>query len=208
MAKEALKAKAAPDRTAVLVIDMQKDYCCEGGTFHRRGFDITPAQRLAGRLDAFLKEARKVLKEILFVKIVKVEGVSSSAAADLYARLGVERNYDPSWAEFYGVTPGKGDRVVPKYSYSAFHATYLDRLLRAAGVRTLVLTGIATNVCIESTARDGFSLDYHIIVPEDLTEGTSAEAKKWSLANVDTFFGEVVRSEDLLECWGIGKGPP
>jgi nicotinamidase-related amidase len=44
--------------------------------------------------------------------------------------------------------------------------------------------------------------DYHIVVPEDLTEGTSPEAKKWSLFNISKFFGEVVDSKDLLRCWG------
>ena len=46
-------------------------------------------------------------------------------------------------------------------------------------------------------------LDYNIVVPEDLTEGTSMEAKKWSLFNIDTFFGEVVNSNDLLKSWGV-----
>jgi ureidoacrylate peracid hydrolase len=65
----------------------------------------------------------------------------------------------------------------------------------------LIITGVATNVCIESTARDGFMRDYFIVVPSDLTEGTCAEAKKWSLSTIDTYFGQVVDSESLLRCW-------
>jgi hypothetical protein len=65
------------------------------------------------------------------------------------------------------------------------------------------ITGIATNVCVESTARDGFMRDYHIVIPSGLTEGTSTEAKKLALANIDTFFGEVVDSEGLLRCWNL-----
>lgn len=45
--------------------------------------------------------------------------------------------------------------------------------------------------------------DYSVIVPQDMTEGTSQDAKKWSLFNIDTFFGEVVSSTELLECWGL-----
>ena len=73
--------------------------------------------------------------------------------------------------------------------------------MRSKGIRTLIITGIATNVCVESTARDGFMREYHVVIPSDLTEGTSAEAKKWSLKNLDMFFGEVVSSVEILESW-------
>ena len=120
-----------------------------------------------------------------------------------YERVGLARKYDPSFSEFYGVIPLEGEIVVPKYRYSGFFSTHLDSYFRAENIRTLVLTGLATNVCVETTARDGFMLDYSIVIPRDMTEGTSVEAKKWSLFNIDTFFGEVVDSIDLLNCWGL-----
>ena len=123
-----------------------------------------------------------------------------------YGRLAIERNYDPSYCEFYKVVPLEGETIIPKYKYSAFVSSYLDEFLRSNGIKTLLITGVATNVCIESTARDGFMQDYHIVVPADMTEGTSPQAKKWSLSNIGLFFGEVVDSEDLLRCWGISKG--
>jgi ureidoacrylate peracid hydrolase len=60
---------------------------------------------------------------------------------------------------------------------------------------------VATNVCVESTARDGFMMDYHIVILSDLTAGVSEEAKQMSLYNINTFFGEVVESERILEIW-------
>jgi ureidoacrylate peracid hydrolase len=203
---EALKEKARPEQTAVVIIDMQKDYCCEGGAFHRRGFDVVPAQELVPRLNGFLDHARQVLKHIVHLKMTKVAELSCDVGAELYRRLGIERRYDPSFADFFGVVPHEGDVVIPKYKYSGFVSTYLDQYLRANGVRTLIITGIATNVCVESTARDSFMRDYFTLVPSDLTEGTSVEAKQWSLANINMFFGEVVDSESLLRCWGL-KGP-
>ncbi len=198
-----LKAKVDPASTAFIIIDMQKDYCCEGGTFHQRGLDIEPAQKLAGRLNLFLDKARRVLKYVVHLKMTKVPDLSSKVSAELYARRGIERKYDPAYAEFYGVVPQEGDTVIAKYKYSGFVATYLDLFLRSRGVSTLIITGVATNVCIESTARDGFMREYFIVVPSDLTEGTCAEAKKWSLSNIDTYFGQVVDSESLLRCWDI-----
>ncbi len=200
---ERLKHKVPPEQTALIVIDMQKDYCCEGGTFDRRGFDVKPAQQLAVRINAFLDKARAKLNLIIHLKMTKIPGVVSPASTELYERLNVDRKPDPAMAEFYGVIPREGEMVIPKYKYSGFYTTYLDQVLRANNVRTIILTGIATNVCVESTARDGFMRDYYVLVPDDLTEGSSAEAKTSSLKNINTFFGEVVVSQDLLACWGI-----
>jgi ureidoacrylate peracid hydrolase len=200
---EKLRVKVHPSHTALLVIDMQKDYCCEGGTFDRIGFDVVPAQRLAPRLSQFLEKTRPSLRSVVHLKMTKIPGLLSEAMQEHYARRGIERKYDPAYGEFYGVIPREGDTVMPKYKYSGFISTYLDQFLRANQIRTLIITGVATNVCVESTARDGFMRDYHVVVPRDLTEGTSAEAKEWSLKSIDLFFGEVVDSPDLLTCWGL-----
>ena len=196
-----LRAKLNPDSTALIIIDMQKDFCCEGGSFHRRGFDIRPAQILAGRLNSFLEKARKSLKHIIHLKMVKLPELVSPVVNEHYSRLEIERSYDPALADFYGVIPRNGDVIIPKYKYSGFLSTYLDHFLRSKGIATLIITGLATNVCVESTARDGFMRDYYIVIPSDLTEGTSEEAKKSSLLNLDTFFGEVVTSTEILESW-------
>jgi ureidoacrylate peracid hydrolase len=180
---------------------MQKDFCCEGGVFHKRGFDIRPAQQLAKRLNSFLKEARNVLKHTIHLNMMKKPELASPVVDELYSRIKMERSYDPAFAEPYEVIPQPGDVVIPKYKYSGFVSTYLDPFLRSKGINTLILTGVATNVCVESTARDGFMREYYIVIPSDLTEGTSADAKKWSLLNLDMFFGEVVSSNDILECW-------
>jgi ureidoacrylate peracid hydrolase len=196
-----LKSKLNPDSTALIIIDMQKDFCCEGGSFDKRGFDIGPAQRLAERLNSFLKEAREVLKHIVHLKMVKIPELSSPVVDELYERINIVRSLDPALAEFYEVLPRPGDVIIPKYKYSGFVSTYLDQFLRSKGINTLILTGIATNVCVESTARDGFMREYHIVIPSDLTEGTTTEAKKWSLLNLNMFFGEVVSSNEILASW-------
>ena len=196
-----LKAKLNPDSTALIIIDMQKDFCCEGGTFHKRGFDIESAQKLAKRLHSFLTEVRKVLKHIIHLQMIKKPEYTSPLVDDLYSRIKMERSYDPNLAEPYEVIPQTGDIVIPKHKYSGFVSTYLDPFLRSKRINTLIITGLATNVCVESTARDGFMREYYIVIPSDLTEGTSSEAKKWSLANLDMFFGEVVSSDEILECW-------
>ena len=196
-----LRSKLNPETTALIIIDMQKDFCCEGGSFHRRGFDIRPAQRLAKRLNSFLKEARKVLKHIIHLKMMKIPELASPVVDELYGRINIDRSLDPAFAEPYEVIPQHGDVIIPKYKYSGFVSTYLDQFLRSKNIDTLIITGVATNVCVESTARDGFMREYFIVIPSDLTEGTSTEVKKWSLLSLDMFFGEVVSSNEILECW-------
>jgi ureidoacrylate peracid hydrolase len=198
-----LRIKVAPEQSALIIIDMQKDYCSEGGAFHRMGFNVEPAKALASRLNGFLTHARKVLKCIVHMKMTKIAFLSSPAGLEHYQRLGIDRQYDPAYSEFYEVIPEEGEAVIPKYRHSGFVSTYLDQFLRLRDVKTLIVTGLATNVCVESTAREGFARDYHVVIPEDLTEGTSPDAKKWSLININSFFGEVVQSADLLHCWGI-----
>ena len=196
-----LRAKLNPESTALIIIDMQKDFCCEGGVFQKRGFDIISAQKLAKRLNLFLKEARKVLKHIIHLQMIKKPEFTSPMVHDLYSRIKMERSYNPTLAEPYEVIPENGDIVIPKHKYSGFVSTYLDPFLRSKRINTLIITGLATNVCVESTARDGFMKEYYIVIPSDLTEGTSTEAKKWSLSNLDMFFAEVVSSNEILECW-------
>jgi len=135
--------------------------------------------------------------------MTKIDFLGSPAALEQYKRLGINRQYDPAFSEFYEVVPKEGEVVIPKYRHSAFVSTYFDQFLRIRQIETLIVTGLATNVCVESTARDGFARDYHIVIPEDLTEGTSPEAKKWSLNNINSFFGEIVQSQDLLKCWDL-----
>jgi len=72
-----LKVKVNPAHTAVLVIDMQKDYCCDGGTFDRRGFDVKPAQRMAVRLKDFLDKARAARTRIVHLKMTKIASLVS-----------------------------------------------------------------------------------------------------------------------------------
>ena len=66
---------------------------------------------------------------------------------------------------------------------------------------------MATNVCVESTARDGFMMEYHIVVPSDLTAGVTERVKEMSLLNINTFFGEVVLSERIVKAWRETPSP-
>ncbi len=202
-----LEQKVDPAHTALVVVDMQRDYCCAGGILTRMGFDIAPVQALAPRLAEFVDRARYAHVPIIHLKMATLPELRSPALAEHYRRAGLERPLDPSLSEFFGVIPHPGDIVIQKYRYSGFVSTYLERYLRANSVQTLVITGVATNVCVESTARDGFMRDYSIVIPREMTEGTTPEAKRLSLETLEHFFAEVIYSDDLMRCWE-GRAAP
>jgi ureidoacrylate peracid hydrolase len=102
------------------------------------------------------------------------------------------------------LTPRAGDMVVPKTRYSGFFNTNIDSILRARGIRTLVFTGIATNVCVESSLRDAFHLEYFPVLLEDATHHAGPDyVQKAALYNIETFFGWVSTVADF--CGAVGQ---
>ena len=88
-----------------------------------------------------------------------------------------------------------------KHRYGAFTDTDLDLILRSKGIRTLIMSGVATNVCVETTAREGFMKDYYIVFLRDCTASTLEELHNNTLRNIDRYFGVVVDSSDIYQCW-------
>jgi len=104
--------------------------------------------------------------------------------------------------------PHPGDIVVPKTRYSGFFNSQFDSVLRARGIRNLVFCGIATNVCVESTLRDGFHLEYFGVMLEDATHQAGPEfVQKATVFNVETFFGWVSSTADFRKAFAQTEMP-
>jgi maleamate amidohydrolase len=88
---------------------------------------------------------------------------------------------------------------VPKRRYSAFYATDLDLLLREQGVRTLVVAGVKTNVCVRATVQDAFAAGYEVVLPRDATNSNRPHLAEASLEDIDRYFGAVVPLDNALE---------
>ena len=95
----------------------------------------------------------------------------------------------------------KGEPVVKKHRYSPFVGTNIDYLLRARERKSLLVTGVATNICVESVLRDGFMRDYHVVLVEDCAGAYSERAHQSTVENVKAFLGRVVDSGTLLRHW-------
>ena len=105
------------------------------------------------------------------------------------------------------LAPQPGDIVIPKTRYSGFFNTNVDSMLRARGIRNLVFVGIATNVCVESSLRDAFHLEYFSVVIEDATHHVGPEfVRRASFYNIEKFFGWIANANDF--CGAILQAAP
>jgi ureidoacrylate peracid hydrolase len=200
-----LEDKVAPGHTAVVVVDMQNDFCAPGGYYDRTGARLPGIQEMAPRLQRLLGAARRAGVPVIFVAAAYDEpflsGVQKERHIRRFGRV-VPCCETGSWgADFYGVTPAPGEAVVRKRRYSAFHGTELHVLLRSRGVRTVVLAGVATNVCVETAARDASMHDYYVVVVEDCTAARDEDFHRSALRSVEASFGVVASARALAEIW-------
>ena len=200
---KSFQEKVDPAHTALIILDMQNEFCAEDGYVARQDWDIAPIRQMAVRLQGFLVAARQ------YVRVVHVRGQYEPAfmpaqMVERLRRLHISPYCQPGTKgiEFYpGFEPAPGEAVVTKRTFSAFAHSELDYLLRNLGIQTVVLTGTFTNVCVDSTARDAYSRNYYVIIPGDLTACPNPAVQEASLETLGQFFGVVVPSAELLNAW-------
>lgn len=211
--------RVAVDETAVIVVDMQNAYASPGGYLDLAGFDIGGADRVIEQTVKVVETARAAGLPVIYFQngwdaaYVEAGGPGSPnwhksnalktmrARPELEGQLLARGGWDYELVE--SLKPGPGDIVLPKTRYSGFFNSQLDSVLRARGIRNIVLVGIATNVCVESTLRDGFFLEYFGIMLEDATHQAGPEfLQQASVYNVETFFGWVSTVADFCGAFG------
>jgi ureidoacrylate peracid hydrolase len=209
----------AVSQTAVIVIDMQNAYASPGGYLDLAGFDISGARAVIDNTKAVLQTARAVGVLVIYFQngwdpdYIEAGGPGSPnfhksnalktmrARPELQGQLLAKGTWDYDLVD--ELKPQPGDIVLPKPRYSAFFNSQLDSVLRARGIRNLVFVGIATNVCVESTLRDGFFLEYFGVVLEDATHQAGPEfVQKAAIYNIETFFGWVSSVADFKGAFG------
>jgi ureidoacrylate peracid hydrolase len=218
---EALTVK--PAETAVIVVDMQNAYATQGGYVDLAGFDISGASAAVAQTKKVIEAARAAGILVIFFQngwdkdYVEAGGPGSPnwhksnalktmrARPELAGTLLAKGTWD--YALVDELAPQPGDIVIPKSRYSGFFNTNIDSVLRSRGIRTLVFTGVATNVCVESSLRDAFHLEYFGVVLEDATHHLGPDfIQKASLYNVEKFFGWVSTVADF--CGAVSQTPP
>jgi len=206
-----LSEKVQPEHAAVLIVDVQNDFCAEGGALHREGRDLSLAQAMVPRLASFLDAARAARVPLVWIRNV-YNTDANWYLSEVWLEQAMRRrkgNYvehpvcqPNAWnGDFYGVRPRPDEVIVTKHRYGAFESTDLDLTLRSRGIRTVIMTGIATNVCVETTARQAFLRDYYVVFTSDCTATYAQAEHEATLRNIDSFFGQVVGAEEIVSCW-------
>ncbi len=218
---EAIRLDAAT--TALIVVDMQNAYASKGGYVDEAGFDVGPAAGVIPRIAEVVDVARTAGMPVIFLQNGWDSGYAEAgtplspnwhksnalktmrARRDLAGKFLARGGWDYELVE--ALAPRENDLRVHKPRYSAFFNSQLDSVLRARGIRTLVFTGIATNVCVESTLRDGFHLEYFGVLLEDAVHHLGPDfIREASLYNVEKFFGWVSNVADFHAA--VGQLPP
>ncbi len=199
-----LAEKVDPGAAAVVVIDVQKDFVADGGFAHRAGWDVAAGQAAVERLERWLAQARAAGLPIVFVRSTYDPEWISPPMQERNVRRGLTmpRCLSGTWgADFYRLQPAAGDIVVTKHRLNAFFGTDLDERLRALRVESVILTGMFTEACVESTGRHAYFLDYYVVVVSDLTAGGSPEYHAASLAACERDFGVVATAAEVTAAW-------
>ena len=186
--------------TALIVVDMQNIWVHpRGARYLPSSEDIVPKIR---RLLDFC-HAEKV--PVIYLHTTKRKDLADVGIfADIKPQT---HDADNEWSNFEGspgadiyepVKPAADDILVKKFRYSGFYGTQLENLLRGLGRDTVAITGVATNVCCDSTARDGAMRDFKVLFLSDCNASFSQEEQEATLNNFAKHFGVVMDSEALL----------
>ena len=199
-----LPEKIDPRHTAVVVIDMQKDFTTEGCFWHSLGQDVSAAGDLAGRLAGFLDAARDYGVHIVHVMANYDPEYMNEPMHERLHRHGQARYCQTGTLgiEFHeGLEPRPGESVVVKHRFDAFFDTDLHIVLQAAGIRTVVMTGLAVQGCVDSSTRHAYFLGYYTVFGEDLAGGASPEVHRLTLDSMRLMFGVTATSDEIVAAW-------
>jgi nicotinamidase-related amidase len=201
-----------PDHTALLVVDVQNDFCREEGVFPKHGVTIQSIKDTVQNLSTVIEAARAAKVKIIYVQHTTLPnrlGDSPSWTRFMMKTFSVEDprdipefTLDSSWGHRVvdEIKPKEVDVIVKKHRSSAFIGTDLDFILKNMDVKTLVTTGVTTEGCVESTARDGQFYDYMIVTLSDCVNSDSRINHEAAL----TIMGgrwDVVTSSKVIDIW-------
>jgi nicotinamidase-related amidase len=216
--RNAMPLTLDPRTTALLIIDMQEYFLNPASPFSRACESVVP-----GVLGHFQERGRGVVEPSLrrlldFFRTRGLRVVYTTVASELpdgsdlmpifqqrnaASRAAVGDATIPSRADAWArivtaLDPRPGELVVNKTTYGTFNSTGLDHALRSLGIRSLVIGGVVTNVCVETTARDAADRGYDVVLLDDGCAAFSPEIHEATLLSLQGPFGRVRTSDEVL----------
>lgn len=183
-------------RPALIVIDMQNGFCRPEGFMAKIGLAYEPSAEVIGPISRLLGAARRAGIPVFFTRYsLNADYSDAGLLLEVFPQIEgtggmVRETWDADVVE--ELEPREGEVVLDKTRYSAFYGTDLEERLQGLGVDQLIVCGVTTNVCVESTVRDAFFRDIRIVVPEDATAAVTPELHHGALEDFRYSFGQVV----------------
>jgi ureidoacrylate peracid hydrolase len=188
---------------ALIVVDMQNGFCHAEGSMHKSGLDHTACATAISSISLLVEAWRAAELPVVWTRYsLRADYADAGRLFDLFPGMKeagaiVEDTWDAALVDEFQPLPD--ELLVDKTRYSAFHRTDLADRLRAMGTDTIVVCGVTTNICVEGTVRDGFALDFHIILVEDATGAVTPDLHEGALRNVTYGFGQVKLVSEIIE---------
>jgi nicotinamidase-related amidase len=202
-----------PSHTALLIVDMQRDFCCAGGSFDRLGVDLSMYPPVIDRIGGLLEGARQSGVLPVFIQMTVLPNRASESPAQIRFNLRLHDGHhgqaeplaytlDGSEGQRFvpGLEPQDGELVVKKYRSSAFWGTNLALLLRSNDIKSVVVSGCTTEGCVESTARDAMFSDYYVVLATDAVASDDKRQHDASMYLMAHRF-DLATSEDIRKHW-------
>lgn len=192
-----------PKYLGLLVIDIQNDFCHPKGAFSKSNKKLVNLKQIISNINNIIDQSRFInlaIFHILTTHDIWTDSITYKDVAKLHARSGICKK--GSWgAQRYNINFSEEDYTIEKHRYSAFQGTNLEMVLRCNNIYNLLLTGVLTNVCVESTAREAFHRDFFPIVLEDCVTTDNISFHKSSLKVIQDYFGLVISSKSAFNIW-------
>lgn len=195
-------------RTAVIVVDMQNTFCKKGGGFDLGGRDISQIPAIYGPIKAIIEAARNSKVKVVYVVHRLTPDGREIGPLSRFRNPALRRPEGRNSGILEGtwgteiideLKPAEDEMVVIKRRFSAFAGTELDMMLKTFDIRYLIFTGVATNICVESSLRDASHLQYLPIIVSDGVAASPPERQESTLANVREVFGWVTTSDEIIK---------
>jgi nicotinamidase-related amidase len=176
-----------PRWTALIVVDLQNDFCSMGGHFARHGKDVARMVPAVERMIDFIGQSQRLGMRTIFLQQASLPDgrMDSPAWLRFKTRDGKTPDYAMrgtwGWQFVDGVNTLPTDWVVEKFRPDGFIGTNLDNILRTQGIQSVIVLGAITEGCVESTVRSASYRDYYVVVVEDAVASPNAELADGSL---------------------------